>query len=90
MKTLKLAPCPDCKRRISLTATQCPGCGRTIMEGDLQPIEIKQPPSIWWAVIVGILLFIILYAAAEKGREINNSRDQQIQKMEKTGREMYR
>lgn len=90
MKTLKLAPCPDCKKKISLTATQCPNCGKTITEGDLQPIEIKEPSSMWWAVIAGILFFIILYAATEKGIEINNSREQQIRKNQQTGREMYR
>jgi hypothetical protein len=91
MKTLKLAPCPDCKRRISLAATTCLGCGRAIKEGDLQSIEIKtNPPSVWWPIIVGILLFVILNAAYQNGKEINDSRDRQIQRMEQTGKDMYR
>lgn len=69
MKTLKLAPCPDCKRRISLTATTCPQCGRTIMPGDLQPIPIQtKPPSALWPIIVGILLFLLLFAAYQNGK----------------------
>jgi hypothetical protein len=91
MKTLKLAPCPDCKRRISLAATTCPKCGRTIMPGDLQPIPIQtKPPSVALPIIIGILLFFLLLVAYQKGKELNDARDRQIQRMEQTGRDMYR
>ena len=83
MKTLKLAPCPDCKRRISLAATACPGCGRAIMPGDLKPIEIQtEPPSTAWPIVIVILLFILLFVAYQKGKEIEDERARQLRRME--------
>ena len=85
---MKLAPCPACKKMLSLTATVCPNCGRTMKEGDL--IAPETPPMPLWWIVAAILIVIFIFIAAEKGKEINDSRERQIQRMEQTGRDMYR
>jgi hypothetical protein len=57
---------------------------------DLKKGAPKKQPSIWWAIVTAIVLIIVLYAAAEKGREINDSKTRQLEKMEQTGKGMYR
>ncbi len=69
---MKLAPCPDCKNRISFSATMCPNCGRPIKAGELirpqdEPLSLGH---IILFVIFAVLLIIFLINAGQKGRKI--------------------
>jgi hypothetical protein len=58
---MNLAPCPDCNRPISRSATACPHCGRPINPTDLQgpaPGTINRGGVI---TLVIIILLVILF-----------------------------
>jgi uncharacterized paraquat-inducible protein A len=58
----KLAPCPDCKRMISLAAATCPQCGRAFKAGDLVPIQPEplSTRSIIWMIVVSIIILYLV------------------------------
>jgi len=60
---VKLALCPDCGNRCSLTATTCPGCGRNIQLGDLIESDIpnRQLAILIYAlaVVTGLIGFVV-------------------------------
>jgi predicted amidophosphoribosyltransferase len=90
MKTLKLAPCPDCKRMISLTATTCPTCGRTIKEGDLVPVPIDAKPmskvTIFIIAVVILLIMMMLLNGMEQLKEDERNRERILQMEQRRGR----
>lgn len=69
---MRLAPCPDCRKMISLAATACPHCGRPITEGELAPPTPK-PMSRGCTIlmiIAAVLVVILLLKAMETGSKI--------------------
>jgi hypothetical protein len=60
---MNLAPCPDCNRPISCSATACPHCGRPISPTDLQappPGAINRGGVITLVIIALLILLFIL------------------------------
>ena len=55
----KLAPCPDCRRMVSLAAATCPVCGRVFKEGDLVPV-VPKPMSKATIIVIGIVVLLIM------------------------------
>ena len=79
---MKLAPCPDCKRMISLAATTCPNCGRPIQPGDLksaeptpEEIEERSRRSQRNLVIVVVLLALMTLLCVNANRKENIDRE---------------
>lgn len=89
MKTLKLAPCPDCKSRISLTANTCPHCGRAIKEGDLVPIPIEAKPmskvTIFIIFVVVLFVMMALLNGMEQLKEDERNRQRIIEMEQRRG-----
>ncbi len=64
---MNLAPCPDCKKMISVAAITCPNCGRVFNEGERtaqkEAFEAKvasdSKRSLVIALIVAALLVIL-------------------------------
>lgn len=89
-KTLKLAPCPDCKRMISLTAAACPHCGRAIKEGDLTPIPVDAKPmskvTIIIISVVVLLVMMLLLNGMEQVKEDERNRQRILETEQRRGR----
>ena len=87
-----LAPCPDCKMIISLSAAACPNCGRPINAGDLIPVPIHPMPiakrpkpiskvTIFIIFIVVLIIMVALLNGMEQLKEDERNR-QRILEME--------
>lgn len=92
---MKLAPCPDCKRMISLSASTCPNCGRPIKEGELVspvPSEPKPMTAGQWGcfILIALVVLFIIISALNAPRISDDDRMRQLKKMEQTGNSMYR
>lgn len=55
----KLAPCPDCRRMVSLEAAACLKCGRAFKEGDLVPV-VPKPMSKVTIIVISIIILIVM------------------------------
>ena len=95
--TMNTAPCPDCQKMISVTATACPKCGRVFKEGERaahqKAFEAKvaadSKRSLIIAGVVAIVL-LILFLIGNSARVTDEDRMRQMQRMEQTGRDQYR
>ena len=99
MSDSPLGVCPDCKTAISRLASSCPKCGRPISEGDLLDLSNYYKPSPWgcartfqWGcfIIIGLIVLLVIYGILNATRITDEDRMRQLEKMEKTGRNMYR
>lgn len=94
-----LGVCPDCKTAVSRLATSCPKCGRPFGEGDLLELSKYYQPSPWgcartfqWGcfIILGLIFLLLVFAVLNNPGITDEDRMRQLEKMEKTGRGMYR
>ena len=94
---MNIAPCPDCKKMISVAAATCPNCGRVFKEGERathqKEFEAKvaadSKRSVVIAVVVAVVL-LILFLIGNSSRITEADRTRQLEKMEPTGRDMYK
>jgi hypothetical protein len=72
----KLAPCPDCRRMVSLEAATCLKCGRVFKEGDLIPVVPKpmSPATIIMISVVVLLVIMLLMKGMEMAKEDERTR----------------
>ena len=91
---MNLAPCPDCKKMISLAASACPNCGRPVTAEELskQPQPRPSEAGQWGCIIVLIIiiLLIIIGALNAPPRITDEDRMRQLEKMQQTGNSMNR
>jgi len=86
---MKLAPCPDCKRIISRSATACPNCGRPIAASDFPPPHERERFPIGTIILAAIVVLIIMMLALNAPTGISDDdRMRQLKKAEETGRGM--
>lgn len=94
---MNLAPCPDCKKMVSVAATTCPNCGRVFKEGEREAhrkeFEAKIEEDKRRSVVIGVIVVVvllILFLIGNSARITDEDRMRQMQKMEQTGRGMSR
>jgi predicted nucleic acid-binding Zn ribbon protein len=64
---MKLAPCPDCRKNVSIQAAHCVHCGRVFQPEEMEAEAAKERRrrTIAAFVILGVMLFLIIWMAIE-------------------------
>jgi predicted nucleic acid-binding Zn ribbon protein len=81
----------------SVEAVTCPGCGRVFPEGERVASKeafeekVAQDGSRSFTIaIVVVVILLILFLIGNNARITDDDRSRQLQKMEQTGRDMYK
>lgn len=62
--------CPDCKNKISSSASACPKCGRPVTDEDRKSLE-KKKDSIWKAFGIPLAIFLLIWYFSSGRNEPN-------------------
>ena len=95
---MNIAPCPDCKKMISVTATVCPKCGHVFKEGERtaqqKEFEAKvtadSKRSLIFALIGAVIVLILVLVSTSIMENEEKARTRQLERMKQIGSEMYK
>lgn len=87
---MRLAPCPDCKRPISRSATTCPQCGKPIKPEDLSaPADAEQKRNVGGIVVLvlmALLILLLIFASRQPSqRDVDRSVDKWLERQSGRG-----
>lgn len=73
--------CPDCKKKISLSAERCPKCGRPVTDADREANKPKLRP-LWRKVVDFISIVFLIVVIVQCNRSMNSAKNEDMKAMQ--------